>query len=353
MVGHMIDTHKPGDAEVDRALRSLGSLSSSAQEQDQVQIVELLLAARSSRLVTILQFPLERAARNKHFPLYRTLVTQADHSQESYIKMLKDTVRTHGREGEYIPAIWRRVDARQDKLVIYNSAITAFAQNVTSSYTSNYSLLHMLLQGADSNIRGRSGESLLYHAATCQGQEERVKLLLHFRADMRAFGGEHGTALHGSAFSGSKGPMKVLLNAGANVNALNEGLESPLVLSLKQIWSDCRARDHIECIHCCAKLLIEAGADITIRCGEDGTTTPASAAIAAGNIDAIQMLLDNGVDLFEGMGGPDIIKDACESAGLCQHCRKSLCPAFIKESKACTHMLDLFLSRGIEVSRLD
>ena len=218
--------------------------------------------------------------------------------------------------------------------------------------TGNYSLLHMLLQGADSNIRNRSGESLLYHAATCQGQEERAKVLLHFRADMRAITGEHGTALHGSAFSGSKGPMKMLLNAGADIDALNEELESPLILTLKQTWRDCRARDHIECLHCYARLLIEAGADINIRCGEDGMTTPTSAAISAGNIDAIRMLLDQVVDVLEGIRGPDKIKDACEAAGLCQHCRKSLCPASIRESKACTHMLDLLLSLGIEVRRL-
>ena len=73
-------------------------------------------------------------------------------------------------------------------------------------------------------------------------------------------------------------------------------------------------------------------------------TTPASAAISAGNIDAIRILLDNGADVLEGIRGPDKIKDACEAAGLCQHCRESLCPAVIKESKAYTHMLDLLLS---------
>ncbi|RBR25255.1 uncharacterized protein FIESC28_01990 [Fusarium coffeatum] len=165
MVGHIIDTQKPGDTKIDRVLGSLGGSGSSAQEEDQVQIARLLLAARSSRLVTMLPFPLNRAASNKHFLLYRTLIAEADHSQESYIKMLKDTVRTRGKGGEYIPAIWRQVGSRPDKLFIYNSAITAFTQNVTSSYTSNFSLLHMLLQGADSNIRGRSGESLLYHTA--------------------------------------------------------------------------------------------------------------------------------------------------------------------------------------------
>lgn len=128
----------------------------------------------------------------------------------------------------------------------------------------------------------------------------------------------------------------------ADIDALNEELESPLILTLKQTWRDCRARDGDECLHCCAKLLIEAGAEINIQCGEDGMTTPTSAAISAGNIDAIRMLLDNGVDVVEGMGGFEKIKDSCEAAGLCQHCRKSLCPAFIRESKACTHMLDLF-----------
>ncbi|KAH7192809.1 ankyrin repeat-containing domain protein [Fusarium flagelliforme] len=345
IVGHMIDTQKPEDAEIDRALRSLEDLSSSAQEQDIVRIVELLLAARSSRLVTILPPAVERAARKKHFSLCHTLITEADHDRESYIEMLKGTA-LHDNVGEYIHSIWRRVDARPDKLLIYNSAITAFTQYTGSSHACNYSLLHMLLQGADSNIRGSSGKSLLYHAAIHQGLKERAKLLLHFKADMRAFGGEHGTALHGSAARGSKGPMKVLLNAGANVNALSEALESPLILSLRRTWSPCPTRDDVACDHCCAKLLIEAGADINIRCGEDGTIAPASAAIAAGNIDGMRMLLDNGVDVLEGMGGPDKIRDACEAAGLCQHCREPLRPASIRESKACTHILDLLLSLG-------
>jgi ankyrin repeat protein len=352
IVGHMIDTQEPEDAEIDRALRSLGDFSSRAREQDKVHIVELLLAARSIRLVTVLPSAVERAASSEHYSLCHTLITGADHDRASYIEMLKDTARRHNVR-EYIHFIWKRVDARPDNLLIYNSAITAFTQYMTSSYTCNYSLLHMLLQGAESNIQNRSGQSLLYHAATYQGQEERVKLLLHFRADMGAFGGEHGTALHGSAVSGIQGAMKVLLNAGANVNSLNEALESPLILSLRQTWLPCRSRDDIACIHCCAKLLIEAGADINIHCGEDGTTTPAYAAIAAGNMDGMRMLLHNGVDVLEGMGGPDKINDACEAAGLCQHCRKSLCRAVIRESKACTHMLDLFLSLGMEVRRFN
>ncbi|CAG7559484.1 unnamed protein product [Fusarium equiseti] len=172
IVGHMIDLHEPGDAEIDRALRSLGDPGSSAQEQDEVRIAELLLAARSSRVVRILRRPLARAANNKYFSLCHTLITEADQNRESYINMLKDTATVQDDVGKYIHLIWRQVDARPDKLLIYNSAIRAFTQCMGSSYTCNYSLLHMLLQGADSNIRGRSGESLLYHAAASQGQEE-------------------------------------------------------------------------------------------------------------------------------------------------------------------------------------
>ncbi|KAJ4123041.1 hypothetical protein NW768_010033 [Fusarium equiseti] len=145
IAGHIIDTQEPEDAEIDRALRSLGDFSSRAEEQDKVHIVELLLAARSSRLVTILASAVERAASNKHFSLCHTLITEADHDRASYIKMLKDTARMRDSGVQYVHFIWRRVDDRPDKLLIYNSAITAFTRYMTNSYTCNYSLLHMLL----------------------------------------------------------------------------------------------------------------------------------------------------------------------------------------------------------------
>ena len=72
MVGHMVDTQELEDAQIDHALRSLGDFGCRAQEQDKVHIVELLLAARSSRMVRILPQAVERAASKSHFFLCQT-----------------------------------------------------------------------------------------------------------------------------------------------------------------------------------------------------------------------------------------------------------------------------------------
>ncbi|KAI9685964.1 MAG: hypothetical protein M1822_003947 [Bathelium mastoideum] len=73
-------------------------------------------------------------------------------------------------------------------------------------------------QGADVNAQGgRYGNAL--QAASYQGSQEVVKMLLDAKADVNAQGGHYGNALQAASYQGRQEAVKMLLDAKADVNA--------------------------------------------------------------------------------------------------------------------------------------
>lgn len=95
--------------------------------------------------------------------------------------------------------------------------------------------------------------------AAWNGDAERVKKQLSLGADIDAEGGAHsGTALNCAARNGHEDVLRILLSHSPNVNALNKWGHSSL--------HQAALYNRFECI----QLLLEAGADATLRVPENG-----------------------------------------------------------------------------------
>ncbi|KAJ9202309.1 hypothetical protein DTO164E3_3238 [Paecilomyces variotii] len=155
---------------------------------------------------------------------------------------------------------------------------------------------YILGQGVSPVTRDpENGESLLYIAAK-ENDYEGVKRLVSWGADVDLEGGQYGTALHAAAFFGYAMAAESLLSCGANVNAMNECVGTPLMVVMAQNWAEvCLAsigKYNLcprKCHTCCANVLLEWGADIDAEGGKFGTAL--RAAEEAGNEEGIKMLL--------------------------------------------------------------
>jgi hypothetical protein len=127
---------------------------------------------------------------------------------------------------------------------------------------------------------GRYGTAL--YAASIQGHEKVVELLLSNRADVGAQGGLYGTALYVASLEGHGGVIELLLNKGADVNTQSEKYGTPL-------YAASYSGD---------KKLVEAllsnGADVNAQGGSYGTAL--QAASYGGYKEVVKVLLREGAD---------------------------------------------------------
>ncbi|OQE06082.1 hypothetical protein PENVUL_c020G06499 [Penicillium vulpinum] len=156
-------------------------------------------------------------------------------------------------------------------------------------------LTYLFDQGVSPNTRDpKTGATLLYTAAT-EDDNLRVKTLVAHGADVNLEGGQYGTALHGAAVAGYWFMMGLLLSSGANVNAQNRHIGTPLMAVMVQTWNgDClRAKGNkfcsLKCHRCCARVLLDWDADVDAKGGEFGTALQAAERV--GNKPGIEMLL--------------------------------------------------------------
>ncbi|KAJ9245760.1 hypothetical protein DTO169E5_479 [Paecilomyces variotii] len=155
---------------------------------------------------------------------------------------------------------------------------------------------YFLGQGVSPDTRDpKNGETLLYIAAESD-DDEGVKRLVSWGADVDLEGGEYGTALHAAAFRGYAMAAESLLSCGANVNAMNECVGTPLMVVMAQNWAElCLAsigKFNLcpwSCYTCCTNVLLEWGADIDAEGGKLGTALLAAKEV--GNEKGIKMLL--------------------------------------------------------------
>uniref|UniRef100_A0A8H7NHJ7 Clr5 domain-containing protein n=1 Tax=Bionectria ochroleuca TaxID=29856 RepID=A0A8H7NHJ7_BIOOC len=115
----------------------------------------------------------------------------------------------------------------------------------------------LIAQGADVNARGGAYGNAL-QAASSQGHQEIVVLLLNKGADMNAHGGEYGNALQAASSEGHREIVGLLLNKGADVNAQGGHYGNALYAA--------SYRGHQEIV----VLLLNKGADVNAQGGEYG-----------------------------------------------------------------------------------
>ena len=131
------------------------------------------------------------------------------------------------------------------------------------------------------------------HLAAQFGREDLAALLIDGGANIEALNEHDERPLHGAAVYGRPAVVKLLLDRGADVNARGPAGRTPLhaAASGVGVWSDVDARTEV------AKLLLAAGADVNARQPGNGFT-PLRYAASAGKpaTSMVQLLLAHGAD---------------------------------------------------------
>ena len=138
---------------------------------------------------------------------------------------------------------------------------------------------------AELQRRGISAEEYdsKLHDAAKDGDAELVKLLIDAGADVNKANEKGETPLYWAAANGRTECVKLLIDAGADVNKADKDGRTPLILAAYY--------GHAECV----KLLINAGADVNMA-NEDGLT-PLYPAAWNGHTECVKLLIAAGADV--------------------------------------------------------
>lgn len=161
--------------------------------------------------------------------------------------------------------------------------------------------------------------SYALQAASCEGHEQVVQILLDKGADVNAQGGDYGTALQAASIFDHEKVVQILLDRGADVNAQGgydgnalqaaswEGRET-IVQMLLEAGADVNAQGgryydsalqaaSLEGHETIVQMLLKAGADVNAQ-DEDGYSA-LSYAVKYGREKSIQILLRKGANVDE------------------------------------------------------
>ncbi|KAE8358042.1 ankyrin repeat-containing domain protein [Aspergillus caelatus] len=139
---------------------------------------------------------------------------------------------------------------------------------------------------ADINAtRGRRGNPL--HAVSSQGHQQIVKVLLQHGADIDGKGGRYASPLSAALMEGHQPVVEIILRHGADLNSVSS-LRGWTALHVVSFIG------HMEAV----KLLLEKGADITVRDHEG--RTPLHLAMDKGHLEVVKLLLERGADIPVG-----------------------------------------------------
>ena len=157
----------------------------------------------------------------------------------------------------------------------YGSAFAA------ASAEGHQEVVQMLLEnGADVNMAGGEYGSALA-SASANGRKEVVQMLLENGADVNMAGGEYGSALASASANGRKEVVQMLLEKGANVNMAGGEYGSALG----------SATGHKEVV----QILLENGANVNMVGGEYGSALVSAS--RRGHKEVVQMLLEKGANV--------------------------------------------------------
>ncbi|KAL8853671.1 MAG: hypothetical protein Q9221_001482 [Calogaya cf. arnoldii] len=134
----------------------------------------------------------------------------------------------------------------------------------------------LISHGADVNLDGDPSEE----------EPDNVKVLLELGSDVNLHGGTTGTCLQAAASTGETEVMDILLEAGAEINEHDVGsYGSALIAAI------------VNMKHNAVKLLLERGADPSLRAGLEYCYPIIAAALFWDDAEEIQMLIDAGADV--------------------------------------------------------
>lgn len=143
-------------------------------------------------------------------------------------------------------------------------------------------IMELLREGADSNVLNYWGNTAL-HVAISYGHIEAVKALITV-VQSATEAGYLGDAIHQAARWGRADIVKVLLDAGANVNQPKDNGSQPLHLAASAGNADC------------VQALLDAGAYLT--CADHTGKTPAHEAVIGDNDEVLALLIKAGINLY-------------------------------------------------------
>nr|XP_001391675.2 hypothetical protein ANI_1_1862064 [Aspergillus niger CBS 513.88] len=149
-------------------------------------------------------------------------------------------------------------------------------------------LSFLLSQGGDVNTRYPKNNTTLLHRAAARGDEDALRILISYGAQVSLQSGDQGTALHAAVVGGFHGSVNLLLTENAEVDASCTLIGTPLAAVMPRKWKSCCGRYH----RSCAEQLIAWGADIDRI--DERLGTPMDIAYKAGNNEGVELLLENG-----------------------------------------------------------
>ncbi len=195
--------------------------------------------------------------------------------------------------------------------------------------------LRALVKTGDTNVRDKRGSTPLMYAAAA-GSLDTMRILLAAGADVNARNAFDATALMWGIGDADK--VRVLIEKGADVNARSRSGRTPLLLAASQAGAsatvqlliskgaDPAARDNFQrtALHAATQandlemvtLLVRKGADVNARSATGNT--PLMNAAEEGNYEMVTLLLERGADVnavSEKQSGP-VVKNGPLALGL-------------------------------------
>jgi beta-lactamase regulating signal transducer with metallopeptidase domain len=134
---------------------------------------------------------------------------------------------------------------------------------------------------ANAGPHGRHESPLIVAARS--GNKDMVRVLVEAGADVNAASRYDESPLMAAARSGDKDMVKLLLDHGADPNLAQAHIGTPLMAAVQAGNADI------------VRLLIKAGADVNADAPDDGTAL--TAAVRAGNVDIVRLLIDLGASI--------------------------------------------------------
>jgi ankyrin repeat protein len=145
------------------------------------------------------------------------------------------------------------------------------------------------MQAAMSTSVTTDGGSSLIGIAAEKGHADCLKLLLDAGGDVNKCDNDGRSPISRAAENGHADCLELLLGAGGDVNKCDDGGSSPISIAAEEGYADC------------LELLLDAGGDVN-KCDDDGRS-PIYLAAENGNVDCLELLLDAGGDVNKCDGG--------------------------------------------------
>ncbi len=196
-------------------------------------------------------------------------------------KILSDKILPESEKKEKWQKIVDKIQQLIKSSADVNIKVDGFGYTVLMLSYSAKTTQMLIDAGADVNTRDKNGETALMWASA-KGDSERVKLLINAGADVNAI---DNVCAHTALMTASTAEIvRLLIEAGADIN-----------LSAKSIWTALE-----QSVYCDqyekTKILLAAGADVNAKNIQDGKTVLMGAS-GMGQKEMVKLLIESGADV--------------------------------------------------------